>query len=223
MNKLLTTLVLSLLLTCPVWAQVDSTRSAKEDTIQRPLLSRLRKENADKYQEIKEIQRTQPRSVQVTRYRFKECTPCDTRYVAELLSKEDNLTKSEVRNLMCTYRLECRDNAEFMPMFNELVHKVIQRNPKGFFDQYEAPEQSQYREQLDQVIMNPVRDDVEPQRVLQAVRSRLQETRSKNRTRSANIYSANLLEQLQTKIEANIEQRRLDRIRRLQSQQEEKE
>jgi hypothetical protein len=119
------------------WAQEKRVvKQVEQDSVKRPLLTKIRKENAKTYKKAKVMQRTQPRIRSVeTRYRFRKCTPCDTRYVAQLLAKDEPLTKTEMSNLLCTYQPQCRDNAEFMPMYNELIHKAIDRSPAKFFDE----------------------------------------------------------------------------------------
>jgi len=216
MNKIFALIMIVFLTAGMSWAQEKRVvKPVEQDSVKRPLLTQLRKENAKAYKKVKVMQRTQPgiRSVE-TRYRFQKCTPCDTRYVAQLLAKEEPLTKAEMGNLLCTFQPQCRDNAEFMPMYNELIHRAIDRSPTRFFDEYEAPERSQYRQAIDDIMMNPVRDDVDKQKIIRAVRSRIQQKRSIRTRSTQNTSSRELLENLQQKLEADVERKRLDVIRR---------
>lgn len=212
MNKLLT-LVIMLALCSPL-TYAQEKQPIKRDSVKRPLLSKLRTENAQKYKEMKTSERVAVKRT-TPRYRYRQCSPCDTRYVAQLLAKQETLTRSEVSNLICTYGPECRDNAEFMQMYNELVHKTIKRNPDGFFEGYESSERAQFREALDEVIMNPVQDDVEPQQVLQTIRTRVLEKRQRSTRSAKSLNEVSMLERLEVKMEADIEKKRIDRERRI--------
>ena len=68
-------------------AQDRDPKSQTGDTLKRPILSDLRKKNAVKYRQARAKLRSQPRVRTKAAYRFQRCTPCDTRYVAQLLKK----------------------------------------------------------------------------------------------------------------------------------------
>ena len=203
MNKLITLLLLTAFCFSPT-LQAQQRVPKQKDTV-RPMLSELRKKNAAKYKEARNRLRMQPKSIKRA-YRFQRCTPCDTRYVASLLKKE-KLTKAEIRNLICTNQPECRSNAEYREIFNELVHQTIDRVPDRFFDTYEEERQRKFLTELDEEILNPVNDRITNESVLKSLKTRI------DRKANSNIQPV-MLRRLEGKLESKIKLRNAELIKR---------
>ena len=185
-------------------AQERDSQSQSKDSVKKPLLKDLRKRNAAKFKEARQRIRTQPKAQ--TTYRFQRCTPCDTRYVAQLL-KKDSLSKVEIRNLICTNQPKCRTNAEYREIFNELVHKSIDRIPDRFFDTYQEKGQRKFLNELDEEILNPIDDRYTAESALQKVRARM-------KIKTNNQIDPITLRRLQGKLERKIQVRRTELIKR---------
>ena len=207
MNKYIASVLLFVFLGIgTISAQDRNPRSQTEDTIKRPILSDLRKKNAVKYKQARARLSSQPKVRTKAAYRFRPCTPCDTRYVAQLLKKE-RLNKEEIRHMICTNQPRCKANAEFREMYNELVHKVIDKAPDRFFDTYQERGQRQYLNELDEEILNPIDDRFTAETTLQKIKSRM-------RMKTNNQIDPIMLRRLEGKLERKIQLRKTELIKR---------
>lgn len=176
----------------------------QKDSIQRPLLNNLRNKNAVKYQESRKKLQSQPK-IKYS-YRFEKCTPCDTRYIAQLLQKE-SLTKKEIKNAICTNQIQCKTNAEFRQMYNELIHRTIAVEPDRFFEIYEENTRNTQLNLLDEEILNPVNDRITNESVLKSLKTRI------DRKANSNIQPV-MLRRLEGKLESKIKLRNAELIKR---------
>ena len=117
------------------------------------------------------------------------------------------MTKEEIRNLICTNQPKCKTNAEFREMYNELVHRTIDKAPDRFFETYQERGQRQYLNELDEEILNPIDDRYTAETTLEKIKSRM-------RIKTNNQIDPIMLRRLEGKLERKIQIRNTELIKR---------